>query len=90
MPRPVFGQADWFTFNELDDDVRFRRRDRTDCFTTDVACAGDELARSLCRDEDEEVEASGAEESGYPTWPGFEFCVSRGNKVVLMVRRPEK
>lgn len=93
MPRPIFGQADWWTFEGLDDVAKFERfpEGRWEGFATKQANAADELARSMFEfdDVDTEIDADGSRDSGYPTWPGLEFCVSRGTRTVLMVRRRE-
>lgn len=91
MPRPVFGEADWWTFLDLDDEVKFQRRpgDAYEGFATVQAEAADVLARKMFihDDVDTEIDADGSRDTGYPSWPGLEFCVSRGTKTVLMCRR---
>ena len=91
MPRPIFGAADWWTFEELDDPKRFppigRHADDSDTFETITAKAADDLAQELVGDDKDISALDGSEGLGAPTWPGFEFCVSRGTKTVLMVRR---
>ena len=81
MPRPVFGQADWWTFHELEDIGRFDKA-VDECFETKQARDAHELADEFC-DQDED----GREERGYVYWPTLEFLVSRGTRTVLMVRR---
>lgn len=89
MPRPIFGQADWWTFEELDDVARFvaanPHEDGGDTFQTKAAIDADRLAEEAFGAD----MSDGAREYGVPTWPGLEFCVSRGTRTVLMVRRRE-
>lgn len=80
MPRPVFGAVDWWTFAELRDIERFTaKRAGDDGFETTQADAADDLAERngfACFAGDPEE-----------AWADLEFCVSRGTKTVLMVRR---
>ncbi len=87
MPRPVFGQADWFTFKELETTFARRLGRYDDGFENDQAAAADGLARRAFGDDEDGTDPWCG--PFVPTWPGFEFCVSRVNKVVLMVRRRE-
>lgn len=83
MPRPVFGQVDWWTFNELENTTRFDWTD-DDYFNTKQGVAADKLAKTFVADAYAE---DGYEENGYVCWPDLEFLVSRGTKTVLFVRR---
>lgn len=86
MPRPIFGQADWWTFEELNDPGRFHHdpNDHAAPFFTDVAKIADAFAFEHMPNEPERR----WEDDG-PEWPTLEFCVSRGTKTFLMVRRRE-
>ena len=85
MPRPVFGAADWWTFEELQDDMKFHRAPkRYEEWSTIQECDADSLARVALGDD---ADGTGPNGPFHPTWPDLEFCVSRGTKTVLMVRR---
>lgn len=94
MPRPVFGAVDWWTFEELEDAQRFpttfeqRKRCHDAGFETAVQWAADELARAGFGDDADGTDP--VEGPFYATWPDLEFCVSRGTKTLLMVRRRTK
>lgn len=87
MPRPVFGQADWWTFDELDAPERFPANSvaQTDFegFRTRVASEAAGFVWEHFPDDDDELLIH------YPRCPHLEFLVSRGNKRLLKVRRKE-